>query len=64
MTQDDGNTYRGQSAFRWKVSARTLQRWRSKRHGPVWTSIGGSIRYPMASVLAFETGGRSDGGRS
>lgn len=73
MKRDDENAQKGQSALafmterelasRWKISARTLQRWRKERYGPAWASIGGSIRYPEASVLAYETahlrGGRS-----
>lgn len=73
MTQDEGNSRRPQSALafmterelasRWRVSARTLQRWRKERYGPAWATIGGSIRYPMTGVLAFEAAGRSGGGR-
>src|SRR5690606_37871135 len=40
--------------LRWKVSGRTLERWRAHRYGPAWIVIGGSIRYRMADVLAFE----------
>jgi hypothetical protein len=41
-------------AERWKVSPRTLQRWRAERYGPAFIRIGGSIRYRMSEVLAFE----------
>ncbi|MFN3262123.1 MAG: helix-turn-helix domain-containing protein [Pikeienuella sp.] len=74
MTYHDENAQRrpGALAFmterelasRWRVSARTLQRWRAERYGPPWTNIGGSIRYGMADVLAFEEGGRSGGRRA
>ena len=40
-------------AVRWKVSTRTLQRWRSEGFGPGYILIGGSIRYRFADVLAF-----------
>jgi len=39
---------------RWKLSGRTLERWRAERYGPAWFYIGGSIRYRFDDVLAFE----------
>lgn len=64
MTRDDGHRHTGQDAIafvterelalRWKVSTRTLQRWRNERSGPAWTTIGGSVRYRLTDVLAFE----------
>ncbi len=41
-------------AERWKVSGRTLERWRAEPYGPAWITIGGSIRYRMTDVLAWE----------
>ncbi len=41
-------------ATRWHVSGRTLERWRAQRYGPAWITIGGSIRYRMSDVLAWE----------
>ena len=41
-------------AARWRLSGRTLERWRAARYGPAWTSLGGNIRYAMTDVLAFE----------
>lgn len=43
---------------RWKVSGRTLERWRAERYGPAWVILGGSIRYSMTDVLAWETAHR------
>lgn len=51
-------------ASRWRIFARTLQRWRAERYGPSHVLIGGSVRYRMADVHAFEEGRRSDGARS
>lgn len=48
-------------ATRWKISIRTLERWRGERYGPAWTSLGGSIRYGFADVQAFEAGRRRPG---
>ncbi|MBJ6370777.1 helix-turn-helix domain-containing protein [Sedimentitalea sp. CAU 1593] len=41
-------------AWRWKVSRRTLQRWRTEGFGPAYILIGGTIRYRMADILNFE----------
>ncbi len=41
-------------AEHWKVSAPTLERWRAAFYGPAWIIIGGSIRYRMTDVLAWE----------
>ena len=49
-------------AVRWRMSPRTLQRWRAERYGPAFIRIGGSIRYRMSEVLAFEER-RSCGGK-
>lgn len=41
-------------AARWRVTVRTLERWRAELYGPAWITIGGSIRYRMTDVLAWE----------
>lgn len=48
-------------AARWNVSQRTLQRWREARSGPAWLRIGGTIRYAIEDVVAFEEATRSGG---
>ena len=52
-------------ASRWRVSRRTLQRWRAAGAGPGWMLIGGAIRYPAEEVHDYERrmrrGERSDG---
>ena len=45
---------------RWKVSGRTLERWRAERFGPAWVLLGGSIRYAMSDVLAWEAAHRHE----
>lgn len=53
---------------RWQLSGRTLERWRADVYGPQWLLIGGSIRYRLSDVVAWEvaqsqnTGGKA--GRS
>lgn len=41
-------------AQRWSLSRRTLQRWRAAGSEPAWIVIGGSIRYRVGDVLAYE----------
>ena len=41
-------------AERWRTSQRTLQRWRKEAYGPAHIVIGGTIRYRIADILAFE----------
>ena len=48
-------------ALRWRLSGRTLERWRAERYGPAWTSLGGNIRYALRDVLDFETRHRRGG---
>lgn len=48
---------------RWKLSGRTLERWRAERYGPAWVILGGSIRYRLADVESFETRQRCGGAR-
>ena len=47
-------------AARWRMSTRTLQRWRGDGSGPVHLVIGGSIRYRLSDVIAFERGGSGE----
>ncbi len=41
-------------ARRWRMSPRTLERWRARRKGPPWLRLRGRIRYRHADVLAYE----------
>lgn len=52
--QDDGCLTQRDLAARWKISIRTLERWRVDACGPQWLLMGGSIRYRLRDVLAFE----------
>ncbi len=45
-------------ARRWKITPRTLERWRADGKGPRFVRIGRHIRYRQSDVLAFEA---SDG---
>lgn len=42
-------------ARRWRISGRTLERWRADGYGPAWYHLGGSIRYRLDEIATFET---------
>lgn len=46
---------------RWKLSGRTLERWRMVGAGPAWVSLCGTIRYRLDDVENFETRNRNGG---
>jgi hypothetical protein len=39
---------------RWRVSPRTLERWRWLGEGPRYLKIGGRVLYRLADIEAFE----------
>ncbi len=39
---------------RWRLSPRTLERWRWQGTGPHYLKVGGRIVYRLADVLAYE----------
>lgn len=41
-------------ARHWRLSVRTLQRWREAGTGPDWIRVGRRILYPRVAVIAFE----------
>jgi hypothetical protein len=41
-------------AFRWRMSPRTLERWRWSKTGPVHLKIGGRVIYRLEDIEAFE----------
>jgi predicted site-specific integrase-resolvase len=49
-------------ADRWQLSCRTLQRWRAEGFGPAWIWIGGSVRYRINDVVAYEARNRQGRG--
>ena len=48
LTQDE-------LAHRWRISPRTLERWRTGDAGPAWLRLRGRVFYRIEDVLAFET---------
>ena len=47
LTQDE-------LAARWRISERTLDRWRALGTGPAWLKLNGRVRYRLEDVEAFE----------
>lgn len=47
LTQDE-------LARRWRISPRTLERWRWLSQGPAFLKLGSRIAYRLADVEAFE----------
>ena len=41
-------------AARWRISPRTLERWRWTGEGPHFVKLGGRVVYRLADVTAFE----------
>jgi len=41
-------------ARRWRVSERTLERWRWRRQGPEFLKIGGRVVYRIGDIEAYE----------
>ena len=41
-------------AARWKISHRTLERWRWVQEGPRYLKIGGRVVYRLSDVETFE----------
>ena len=58
MITDDDALFRhltqAELAARWRVSPRTLDRWREQGKGPAWMKLNGRILYRTEDVLAFE----------
>jgi hypothetical protein len=58
MTSDDDALFQhltqAELAERWRVSERTLDRWREHGKGPAWMKLNGRILYRIEDVLAFE----------
>jgi hypothetical protein len=41
-------------ADRWRLSPRTLERWRSSRSGPAFLKLGNRCLYPISEIEAYE----------
>ena len=50
------DTYLNQAelAARWRISPRTLERWRWLHKGVAFIKVGGSVRYRLTDVESFE----------
>jgi hypothetical protein len=45
-------------AGRWRISPRTLERWRWIKTGPTFLKIGGRVVYLVADIEAYEASRR------
>lgn len=50
----DAHLTQTELAERWKLSPRTLEKWRQTRVGPRYLRLGGRVAYRLDDVLAFE----------
>ena len=51
-------------AERWRISVRTLQRWRGEGSGPAFLRLGRRVAYRLSDIESFEAAHAHDGGRS
>jgi hypothetical protein len=47
-------------ADRWRISPRTLERWRWRKSGPSYHKIGGRVVYAVDDVEAYERRRRAE----
>ena len=45
-------------AQRWRISARTLERWRWLKLGPAYLKVGGRVVYSLEDIEAYEAAQR------
>ncbi len=45
-------------ARRWRISPRTLERWRSLRQGPPYLKLGAIVTYRVEDIEAYEAAQR------
>ena len=50
-------------AARWRISPRTLERWRWLGRGPRYLKLCGRVVYRLEDIEAFEAEKRQEGGR-
>ncbi|WP_421989929.1 helix-turn-helix transcriptional regulator [Roseococcus sp.] len=49
-------------AERWRISERTLERWRWIKSGPAYIKVGGRVVYTLEDVESYEAAQRQTGG--
>jgi len=47
-------------ADRWRISPRTLERWRWLKTGPAFTKLGGKVGYALGDIEAYERRRRAE----
>lgn len=59
----EGNTIfltQSELALRFRISPRTLERWRWLKTGPNYTKLGGKVVYALADIEAYERRRRAE----
>jgi hypothetical protein len=54
MTAMDIHLTEAELARRWRVSRRSLQRWRAEGSGPAFLRLNGRILYALDDIIGFE----------
>jgi hypothetical protein len=49
-----GHLLQAELARRWRISPRSLERWRWLKMGPPYVKVGGRVVYRLEDVLAYE----------
>jgi len=47
-------------AARWRISPRTLERWRWRKTGPSYVKLGGKVIYAIEDIEAYERRSRAE----
>ena len=47
-------------AHRWRISCRTLERWRWLNQGPPYLKLGGRVVYQLSDIQAYERRRRAE----
>jgi hypothetical protein len=53
-TPDVRHLHQVDLARRWKISPRTLERWRWLNQGPAYLKVGGRVVYRLSDIEAYE----------
>ena len=62
-TSDPAFLFESEVARRWRISARTLQRWRRTGEGPQFLRLGRRVAYRLSDIESFEAAHTCDGGQ-
>jgi hypothetical protein len=61
QSRPDARLTQAELADRWRISPRSLEKWRTLGLGPAYIKIGGRVRYLLEDVFAYEAEHRRGG---